>query len=98
MPLHVAGRRRTTLRRDFPGALIIDVTSRGTEPWIRLSPFYPHGGIPVPGHPDLASQSVEGVWQALMVFPAEQEDLAKLRGSRRNHFLEDLSGCVAASK
>jgi hypothetical protein len=78
VPLHVAGRRRTTLRRDFPDALIIDVTSRGTEPWIRLSPFYPHGGIPVPGHPDRTSQSVEGVWQALKVFAAEQEDLAKL--------------------
>ncbi|HEX7163852.1 MAG TPA: hypothetical protein VF223_21755, partial [Trebonia sp.] len=78
MPLHVASRRRRTLRRDFPDALIIDVTSRGTEPWIRLSPFYPHGGIPVPGHPDRTSQSVEGVWQALKVFAAEQEDLAKL--------------------
>jgi hypothetical protein len=78
MPLHVASRRRTTLRRDFPDALIIDVTSRGTDPWIRLSPFYPHGGIPVPGHPDRTSQSVEGVWQALKVFAAEQEDLAKL--------------------
>jgi hypothetical protein len=60
MPLHVASRRRTTLRRDFPDALISDVTSRGTEPWIRLSPFYPHGGIPVPGHPGRTSQSVEG--------------------------------------
>ena len=78
MPLHVASRRRTTLRRDFPDALIIDVTSRGTEPWICLSPFYPHGGIPVPGHPDRTSQSVEGVWQALKVFTAEQEDLTKL--------------------
>jgi hypothetical protein len=78
MPLHVASRRRTTLHRDFPDALIIDVTSRGTEPWVRLSPFYPHGGIPVPGHPDRAAQSVEGVWQALKVFAAEPEDLAKL--------------------
>jgi hypothetical protein len=78
MPVHVASRRRTTLRRDFPDALILDVTSRGGEPWIRLSPFYPHGGIPVPGHPDRASQSVEGVWQALKVFAAEQEDFTKL--------------------
>jgi hypothetical protein len=78
MPVHVASRRRTALSRDFPDALILDVTSRGTEPWIRLSPFYPHGGIPVPGHPDRTSQSVEGIWQALKVFAGEQEDFTKL--------------------
>ncbi|WP_219464942.1 DUF6939 family protein [Nonomuraea rhizosphaerae] len=78
MPVHVASRRRTTLHRDFPGALILDVTSRAAEPWVRLSPFYPHGGIPVPGHPDRTSQSVEGVWQALKVFATEPEDFTKL--------------------
>ncbi|WP_433518642.1 DUF6939 family protein [Nonomuraea sp. CA-143628] len=78
MPVHVASRRRTTLHRDFPDALILDVTSRAAEPWIRLSPFYPHGGIPVPGHPGRTSQSVEGVWQALKVFTTEQEDFTKL--------------------
>ncbi|MFG2248910.1 DUF6939 family protein [Spirillospora sp. NPDC048823] len=78
MPLHVASRRRTTLHRDFPDALILDVTSRAPEPWVRLSPFYPHGGIPVPGHPDRTAQSVEGVWQALKVFASEDEDFSKL--------------------
>ena len=78
MPVHIASRRRSTLRRDFPDALILDVTSRASEPWIRLSPFYPHGGIPVPGHPDRTSQSFEGVWQALKVFATEQEDFTKL--------------------
>ncbi|NKZ03247.1 DUF6939 family protein [Actinomadura latina] len=78
MSLHVASRRRTTLRRDFPDALILDVTSRAPEPWVRLSPFYPHGGIPVPGHPDRTAQSVEGVWQALKVFASEEEDFSKL--------------------
>ncbi|MFC5185767.1 DUF6939 family protein [Actinomadura harenae] len=78
MPLHVAGRRRTTLDREFPDALIVDVTSRGPEPWTRLSPFWPHGGIPVPGHPERTSQSVEGVWQALKVFAGEPEDFSKL--------------------
>ena len=78
MPVLVASRRRTQLSRDFPDALILDVTSRGAEPWVRLSPFYPHGGIPVPGHPGRTSQSVEGIWQALKVFAAEPEDFAKL--------------------
>ena len=29
-------------------ALIIDVTSKAMDDMVRLSPFYPHGGIPVP--------------------------------------------------
>lgn len=78
MSLHVANRRRTTVRRDFGEALILDVTSRASEPWVRFSPFYPHGGIPVPGHPHRRAQSVEGVWQALKVFGSEQEDFTKL--------------------
>ncbi|MEV5576490.1 hypothetical protein AB0L06_41225 [Spirillospora sp. NPDC052269] len=78
MPILLASRRRTTLGRDFPDALIVDVTSRGPEPWVRLSPFWPHGGIPVPGHPERTSQSVEGVWQALKVFAGEGEDFGKL--------------------
>ena len=78
MQVRVASRRRTRLTVDYPDALILDVTSRGAEPWIQLSPFYPHGGIPVPGHPDRTSQSVEGVWQALKVFATEQEDFTKL--------------------
>jgi hypothetical protein len=78
MPVLVASRRRTRLSPVYPDALILDVTSREAEPWIRLSPFYPHGGIPVPGHPDRTSQSVEGIWQALKIFATEQEDLTKL--------------------
>jgi hypothetical protein len=77
MPVFVASRRRTRLSLDFPDALILDVTSRGPEPWVRLSPFYPHGGIPVPGHPDRTSQSVEGLWQALKVFATEPEGFTK---------------------
>ena len=52
----------------YPNAIIIDVTSRGEEPWIRVSPFYPHGGIPVPFSESMFSASVEGVWQGLKVF------------------------------
>ncbi|MEU3570444.1 hypothetical protein AB0E96_18775 [Kitasatospora sp. NPDC036755] len=81
MPIHVAGRRRTTasLEAAFPGAEIIDVTSGAPDPWVRLSPFYPHGGIPVPYGEGVTSQSVEGIWQALKVFPDSDVDLAKLR-------------------
>ncbi len=37
-----------TILKEYPGALLIDVTSKATDEWVKLSPFYPHGGIPVP--------------------------------------------------
>jgi hypothetical protein len=56
----------------------LDVTSHGAEPWVRLSPFYPHGGIPVPFTPGLTGMSVEGIWQALMVFERVDVDASRL--------------------
>jgi hypothetical protein len=78
--IHVASRRRSraSLARAFPGARIIDVTSRADEPWVRLSPFYPHGGIPVPRSPGVTAWSVEGIWQALKVFETCDVDPARL--------------------
>lgn len=58
------------LKKEYPGCVIIDVTSKGTEEWKKLSPFYPHGGIPVPFSDGCTSMSVEGIWQGLKVFEA----------------------------
>lgn len=69
--------RRTALTRfeqKYPGALILDFTSRGEQPWIRFSPFYPHGDIPVPFSPGHVSASVEGIWQGLKVFERADVD------------------------
>lgn len=70
LPLAVDSRRksRSTLEGLHPGATFLDATSRGLEPWLRFSPFFPHGGIPVPFTPGRTSQSVEGIWQGLKVF------------------------------
>jgi hypothetical protein len=78
--VHVASRRRGAawLAKTYPGAAVVDVTSKGPQPWVRLSPFYPHGGVPVPFTPDVTAQSVEGVWQALKVFDSADVDPAKL--------------------
>lgn len=62
--------------------VVIDVTSRGPQPWVRLSPFYPHGGIPVPFTTDVVSASVEGIWQALKVFDDTDVDATKLSVTR----------------
>lgn len=47
--------------------LWMDVSSSGEPPFNQLGPFYPHGGIPVPGCPGVVSDSVEGIWQGLKV-------------------------------
>lgn len=54
MAIFIADRRSkvATLQREYDDPAIVDVTSKGPEPWVRFSLFYPHGGIPVPfGHP-----------------------------------------------
>jgi len=61
----------------YPDAPLVDVTSRGPEPWVRFSRFFPHGGIPVPFMPDTTSMSVEGIWQGLKVFEHVDIDRAK---------------------
>ncbi|GLV55475.1 hypothetical protein KDH_23190 [Dictyobacter sp. S3.2.2.5] len=67
----------TTIQQRYPGACIIDVTSKGEEPWVRFSPFYPHGGIPVPFSSGWTSASVEGIWQGLKVFERADVDTSK---------------------
>jgi len=54
------------LREQAPKlALVFDVSSYADHPFCALSPFWPHGGIPVPGMPGTTSDSVEGIWQGL---------------------------------
>ena len=53
------------LKKDYPGAIIHDVTSHATDEFIKFSPFYPHGGIPVPFTPNMTAMSVESIWQGL---------------------------------
>ena len=56
-----------SLKEKSPDAMIIDVTSKAQDEFVRFSPFYPNGGIPVPFTDDVAV-SVEGIWQGLKVF------------------------------
>lgn len=81
MAIHVLSRKRgvESILARHPQSTIIDVTSRAPRPWVELSPFYPHGDIPVPFSPGLTGQSVEGVWQALKVFERADVDLSKLQ-------------------
>ena len=80
MPIHIANRRSkpATLRKKFGDDIeVIDVTSKGDQPWVRFSPFYPHGNVPIPFSPDNVGQSVEGIWQGLKVFENSDIDPTK---------------------
>jgi hypothetical protein len=47
---------------------LADVTSQAKDGLVKLSPFYPHGGIPVPFSPEWTATCVEAIWQGLKVF------------------------------
>ena len=68
-----------TLKKDYPDAMIIDVTSHADNEFVQFSPFYPHGGIPIPFTEGVTSQSVEGIWQGLKVFENYNIDTSKFR-------------------
>ena len=44
---------------------------------MRLSPFFPHGNIPVPFSDNTFANSVEGIWQGLKAFDRENIDVSK---------------------
>ncbi len=97
MMIFIYNRRSSVgkIGQQHPKAAIFDVTSRGVDPWVRFSPFYPHGNIPVPFSPGYISASVEGIWQGLKVFEQADVDPGKfaistmknLKRSTRKHGL-----------
>lgn len=72
------------IKKEHPDAFIIDVTSKGEDEWKKLSPFYPHGGIPVPFSDGFTSMSVEGIWQGLKVFETTNISLDSFRNNKMN--------------
>lgn len=62
--------------KKHPNAIIADVTSQAKDGLVRLSPFYPHGDIPVPFSEGYTSACVEGIWQGLKVFENEDIDIS----------------------
>ena len=72
--------KEATILKKYPNALILDISSKGEQPWVKFSPFYPHGNIPIPPKDDNTkyfSQTVEGIWQGLKVFDNEDIDRSK---------------------
>ena len=67
-------KKEKTLLAKYPNAKIVDVTSKAPTALVKLSPFYPHGEIPIPFSENQIAKSVEGIWQALKVFESADID------------------------
>lgn len=61
-------KKPTTILKQYPDAILADVTSGAKDGLVKLSPFYPHGGIPVPFSDGYTATCVEAIWQGLKVF------------------------------
>lgn len=81
--IFVANKKRKLerIQKDYPGAKIFDITSSApTIQGRKLSPFYPHGNIPIPGESrGMTATCVEAVWQGLKVFEGAGIDMAMFR-------------------
>lgn len=81
-------KKSENILKQHPGAIIADVTSHATDGLVKLSPFYPHYGIPVPFSPGYTATCVEAIWQGLKVFEHEDVDTSlfsndTMRGLKR---------------
>lgn len=65
-----------TILKHYPGAILADVTSGAKDDLVKLSPFYPHGGVPVPFSEGYTASCVEAIWQGLKVFEGADVDIS----------------------
>ena len=61
-------KKTATILKQYPDAILADVTSSAKDGLVKLSPFYPHYGIPVPFSEGYTATCVEAIWQGLKVF------------------------------
>lgn len=58
------------------------MTSKATDEFIKFSPFYPHGDIPVPFSEGSTAMCVEGIWQGLKVFESQDVDMSSFANAK----------------
>ena len=81
-------KKPATILKKYPDAVLADVTSSAKDGLVKLSPFYPHGGIPVPFSEGYTATCVEAIWQGLKVFEGADVDTSlfyndTMRGLKR---------------
>lgn len=69
-------KKPATILKKYPDAILADVTSGAKDGLVKLSPFYPHYGIPVPFSEGYTATCVEAIWQGLKVFEGADVDVA----------------------
>ena len=69
-------KKAATILKKYPDAIMADVTSGAKDGLRKLSPFYPHYGIPVPFSEGYTATCVEAVWQGLKVFEGSDVDVS----------------------
>jgi hypothetical protein len=78
-------KKQDTLLKKYPDAIIADVTSHAKDSLLKLSPFFPHGGIPVPFSDNMTAECVEAIWQGLKVFESADVDVSMFQnGTMKN--------------
>ena len=68
-------KKAATILKNYPDAILADVTSSAKDGLVKLSPFYPHYGIPVPFSEGYTATCVEAIWQGLKVFESCDVDV-----------------------
>lgn len=68
-------KKPATILKKYPDGILADVTSGAKDGLVKLSPFYPHGGIPVPFSEGYTATCVEAIWQGLKVFEGADVDV-----------------------
>ena len=68
-------KKPATILKKYPNAILADVTSGAKDGLVKLSPFYPHGNIPVPFSEGYTATCVEAIWQGLKVFEGADVDV-----------------------
>lgn len=68
-------KKPSTILKEYPDAILADVTSCAKNGLVKLSPFYPHGEIPVPFSEGYTATCVEAIWQGLKVFESCDVDV-----------------------
>lgn len=68
-------KKPATILKQYPDAILADVTSNAKDGLVKLSPFYPHYGIPVPFSEGYTATCVEAIWQGLKVFESCDVDV-----------------------
>jgi hypothetical protein len=91
--IYIESRKRKLekIKEEYPDAVILDITSNSETRYAKiLSPFYPHGNIPIPFTDGLKATCVEAVWQGLKVFEGVGVDFATFK----NDTMRDLKRTV----